>query len=114
MSYDLAGLCSVYFLFDPRTRKPFYVGISKYPYGRFRAHQRDPASEAWPIVSDLVENGFSQDQILKIYKVCRDRNAAWELEHKLIHTVRGLINKDRRRFRVFNYEACCYQEDLTQ
>ena len=97
---DFSGPCYVYCLFDPPKRRPFYVGISKYPFYRFEQHRRDQCSAAWPTLNRLLNEGYEAGRIYKIYKKCSDRNAALELEYKLITTTPGLVNKERRRFRM--------------
>lgn len=101
---DLSGPCYVYVLMNPGNKRPIYIGISSNPWGRFDAHCNDPCSAAWPALRIMVGSGlFHRDEILKIYKVCTDRNEALDLEHRLIMTTPGLLNRDKRRYRMWNY-----------
>ncbi len=93
---DLTGPTYVYCLFDPRNRRPFYIGISKYQWYRFEQHKQDPSSSAWAPLNALLQKGFSPQCIYKIYKKCPNRNAALELEHRLINSTPGLVNCERR------------------
>lgn len=100
---DLSGHCYVYCLIDPRNNKPFYIGVSKYPWGRLNAHASDRCSAAWPVVRSLLDAKVRPDEILKIYKRCPDRNSALDLEHRLISTTPGLVNLCRTRSQMFEY-----------
>ena len=100
---DLSGPCYVYCLVNPWNKRPFYIGISSNPWARFDSHLHDAASAAWPVLRILVkQEGVERDRILKIYKECADRNAALALEHSLITTTPKLVNRDQRRYRMWN------------
>lgn len=94
---DLSGPCYVYVLVDPRSRKPFYIGISHNPWDRFYNHLHDPCSAAWGRLRDLMEIGYVDEQIFKIYKRCRDRAAAFDLEYTLVNATSGLLNRCKTR-----------------
>jgi predicted GIY-YIG superfamily endonuclease len=96
---DLSGTCYVYMLCDPETEKPFYIGIAKNPWSRFYSHCHEKWSAAWPVLQRLVEK-FGQDDILKIYRECPDRRAAFDLEYKLVSSTPGLLNRPYRRARA--------------
>lgn len=101
---DLSGPCFVYCLVNPRNGKPFYIGISSNPWSRFESHVHDASSAAWPVLRILVkQERIERDRILKIYRECPDRNAALQLEHRLIASTPKLVNKDRRRYQMWNY-----------
>src|SRR5580765_6105397 len=99
---DLSGPCAVYVMVVPTSRKPFYVGISKYPWARFDQHRHDPGSAARGCLNAWLKI-FPAGHIFKIYKWCRSRNEALALEHRLISTTPGLLNRDRRRYQMFDY-----------
>ncbi len=101
---DLSGPCGVYVIVNPRTRNPFYVGISKWPWVRFDQHRTDVASAAWEELNFWLRY-YPPSHIFKIYKWCRDRRAALDLEYRLIHSVPGLLNRDTRRFQPFERAA---------
>jgi predicted GIY-YIG superfamily endonuclease len=101
---DLSGPCGVYCIVNPRTRNPFYVGISKYPWSRFDQHRVDVTSAAWEEMNLWLRH-YPPTHVFKIYKWCPDRQAALDLEYRLIHSVPGLLNRDGRRFRVFERAA---------
>ena len=90
---DLSGACAVYCLVHPKTRKPFYIGISKHPNWRFYEHSHERWSAAYPTLTELLTQGYHQSQILKIYKVCSSRRLAHNLEYNLIAATPGLTNR---------------------
>jgi hypothetical protein len=94
---NLTGKCYVYRLIDPRSGAPFYVGISKNPWSRFDGHRNDPGSGGWPKVRELLKAGFARADILHIHTWCENREAAYKLEHQLITTTEGLLNRNRTR-----------------
>jgi predicted GIY-YIG superfamily endonuclease len=91
----LDGECWVYILFDPLKKKPIYIGISRDPWLRWKQHISDPGSGAWRRVRELRAVGISQQQILKLYKRCKDRNEAAAIEFRLIETTPGVLNKTK-------------------
>jgi predicted GIY-YIG superfamily endonuclease len=102
---DLSGPTWVYVIVDPRNRKPFYVGITKYLWYRFDQHRTDSGSAAWPRVNELLAAGYSPVRIHKPYRLCADRNEALRLEHRLINSIPGLLNRERRLSQMFDYGA---------
>lgn len=98
----LLGPCYVYVLFNPLTNEPFYIGISQNPWYRFYQHCHDPCSAAWNYLGYLTENcGCHQDDILHIYKRCPDRQTALYIEHDLVTSTAGLLNKPYKRGRSY-------------
>ena len=95
---QLGGECWVYSLWFPPKKKPFYFGISRNPWVRFDNHRSDPACGGYPYVARLLKLGYQRDQILKIYKRCKDRNEAAELEFRLIETTGGVINLTKGKY----------------
>jgi predicted GIY-YIG superfamily endonuclease len=93
---DLTGECAVYCFVNPLTKKFFYIGISKYPEVRFKNHKNDRCSSAHEELNALLSQGIAPDRILKVYKVCKNRNEALKLEHKLIISTPYLLNRDRQ------------------
>lgn len=94
--------CFVYVLVDPRHGKPFYVGISNNPWYRFYSHQHDRTSAAWGFLTFLLENeGIESSRILKIYRKCKTRREAFDLEHNLVTSTPGLLNRPYRRGRSY-------------
>lgn len=93
---DLTGACSVYCFINPITKKFFYVGIAKNPLERFKTHRHDKCSSAHLELNALLSQGIAPAQILKVYKVCKNRNEALRLEHKLIISTPDLLNRDRQ------------------
>jgi hypothetical protein len=101
---DLSGTCFIYFLVDPRDQKPFYIGISMSPWGRFDNHRHDPSSAAHRRLMDIIQTtGAKRGDILKIHKECRNRDEALDLEYRLINSTPGLVNKCRTRSKMFEY-----------
>lgn len=94
--------CYVYVLMNPDNKRPFYIGISENPWDRFEAHRRDPCSSAWPAMRLLFDGRdlFQRDEVLKVYKRCRDRQSAIDVEFNLINSTPGLLNKARHHQRV--------------
>lgn len=100
---DFSGPCYVYCLFDPKRHRAFYIGITQmHPTWRLYAHEKDRSSAAWFKLNVLLDAGWRRDQILKIYRKCNDRNAALRLEHSLIVSTTGLVNKDRRKYQMWH------------
>lgn len=103
--HDLTGECAVYCFVNPMTKKVFYIGISKYPLERFKNHKNDRASSAHEELNYLLSQGIEPDRILKIYKVCKNRNEALKLEHKLITSTPNLLNRDRQPRQHYGLEC---------
>jgi predicted GIY-YIG superfamily endonuclease len=94
--------CYVYGLFDPRTLRPFYIGISQNPWLRFDQHRYDRASAAWDFLQFLTQNcGFERDEILAIFTICPDRRAALDLEYLFVTSTPDLLNRPYRRERSY-------------
>ncbi|MCK1445407.1 GIY-YIG nuclease family protein [Bradyrhizobium sp. 48] len=94
--------CYVYVLVNPADGKPFYIGISNNPWYRFYSHQHDRCSAAWDFLNFLTENeGFERNQILTIYRKCESRSEAFDLEHRLVTSTPGLLNRPYRRGRAY-------------
>lgn len=89
--------CYVYFLVDPRSCDPFYVGMSDNPWYRFYSHCHDCCSAAYYKLMELTECGYDEKHILVIHKECQDRKEAFDVEHRLIVTMAGLLNRDKRK-----------------
>ena len=94
---DFSGPTWVYVIVDPRTRRPFYVGITMYLWYRFDQHRTDPGSAAWGRINELLAAGYAPNRIYKPYRCCADRNEALRLEYKLITAIPDLLNRSRQR-----------------
>ena len=91
--------CYVYCLVDPwkRGNPPFYIGISKNPWYRFYEHSHDRCSAAYDTLQILLTMKEPRDRILKIYKECRDRRSATDLEYRLVTSTPGLLNRPYKK-----------------
>lgn len=94
------GPHTVYGLVDPRDGKVFYVGITanRLSY-RVYCHSHDPISAAWPRIQELKK--LSLELGVHILAEYPSRDQAWEHEHRLIHTLPGLVNRDHRRYHLY-------------
>lgn len=98
----MSATCFVYVLTDPRTRKPFYVGISNNPWYRFYSHLHDRCSAVWDFLNFLTENeGIERDRILHVWCECASRREAFEIEYRLVKSTPGLLNRPYKRGRSY-------------
>lgn len=80
----------VYWLIDPRDRKPFYVGYTVNPANRLKNHKYDAGQGGWARHQDLRELGLSIElEVLGIHD--NENDAAWH-EADLLDTMPGLVN----------------------
>lgn len=86
---------NVYRLVDPRDEKPFYIGCTMTPYGRYLGHMTDPASSAWPRMRDIKDAGLRAD--MGIVAEFDNKWVARSHERQLIIETDGLLNRERRQ-----------------
>jgi predicted GIY-YIG superfamily endonuclease len=96
--------CYVYVLINPDSKQAFYIGISVNPWWRFYAHCKDPCSAAYPALKLMFDGRdlFQRDEVLKIYRVCRTRQEALDLEYRLVTSTPGLLNRPYKRGKAYS------------
>lgn len=85
----------VYGLFDPRTNRFFYVGITKNPHYRFASHRNDKCSSARSTIRSIEAAGAKCE--LKILAISEERGGALAIEHHFICNLPGLVNRDANK-----------------
>lgn len=80
---------------------PFYIGISNNPWYRFYSHCHDTCSAAYPLLSFFMNYGITRDEILSIYRECRTRREAFDLEYELVNTTPNLVNRPYKLGRAY-------------
>lgn len=81
----------LYILVDPRTRKPFYVGLTKSLRARMSAHKCDPASAAYDRVREILS--LKLDLIILVLGIYEDRDEGFREEQRLIRSLPDLVNR---------------------
>lgn len=86
----------VYLLVDPRTRVPFYAGMTCRPGARWNGHCTDRASAAYPQVNELRRLGLKCH--VRIVRMGLDLEQAKTFEKQVIEAHKPtLLNWQTRR-----------------
>jgi hypothetical protein len=100
----------VYWLLDPRAplfRFPhptvFYVGISVHPNWRFHEHKTDWCSAARPRIEEIERDG--EQCKMELLHEFENRQQAFDLEYELVCRLPNLVNRDQRKYVLWQGSA---------